>query len=113
MNSFQDESSLTKTSSEKDESDFMCPDSGLRTQVCTSAVDQPEPQRPTDRPGPESLGWISLYVGLGAAAAVLLVFILVVCCARHLTKSNNKRQIWSTVEVKSTRSKRTLSGGLN
>ncbi|GLD68086.1 uncharacterized protein AKAME5_001940500 [Lates japonicus] len=35
MKSFQDESSLTKTSSEKDESDFMCPDSGLRTRVCT------------------------------------------------------------------------------
>ncbi|XP_050931362.1 uncharacterized protein LOC108873690 isoform X4 [Lates calcarifer] len=92
-------------------------ESGSSSNKCrvnvTAAVDQPEPQRPTDRPGPESLGWISLYVGLGAAAAVLLVFILVVCCARHLTKSNNKRQIWSTVEVKSTRSKRTLSGGLN
>ncbi|KAI3375614.1 hypothetical protein L3Q82_003936 [Scortum barcoo] len=31
----QDESSLTKTSSEKDESDFMCPDSGLMTRACT------------------------------------------------------------------------------
>ncbi|KAI3376112.1 hypothetical protein L3Q82_016645 [Scortum barcoo] len=31
MNTLQDESSLTKTSSEKDESDFMCPDSGLMT----------------------------------------------------------------------------------
>ncbi|XP_031169830.2 uncharacterized protein LOC116060419 isoform X22 [Sander lucioperca] len=36
MNSLQDESSGTKTSSEKDDSDFMCPDSGLKTQDCTS-----------------------------------------------------------------------------
>ncbi|KAI3375593.1 hypothetical protein L3Q82_003906 [Scortum barcoo] len=34
MNILQDESSLTKTSSEKDESDFMCPDSGLMTRAC-------------------------------------------------------------------------------
>ncbi|XP_039656186.1 uncharacterized protein LOC120558905 [Perca fluviatilis] len=36
MNSLQDESSGTKTSSEKDDSDSMCPDSGLRTQDCMS-----------------------------------------------------------------------------
>ncbi|XP_078020630.1 uncharacterized protein LOC144459817 isoform X3 [Epinephelus lanceolatus] len=35
MNSLQDESSVTKTSSERDDSDFMCPDSGLMTQDCT------------------------------------------------------------------------------
>ncbi|KAL7375626.1 hypothetical protein ABVT39_020915 [Epinephelus coioides] len=34
MNSLQDESSVTKTSSERDDSDFMCPDSGLMTQDC-------------------------------------------------------------------------------
>ena len=37
MNSFQDESSATETSSEKDDSDFMCPNSGLKTQAGTSA----------------------------------------------------------------------------
>ncbi|KAL7375835.1 hypothetical protein ABVT39_024941 [Epinephelus coioides] len=34
MNSLQDESSVTKTSSERDDSDFMCPDSGLMTRDC-------------------------------------------------------------------------------
>ncbi|XP_056224510.1 uncharacterized protein LOC130164100 isoform X2 [Seriola aureovittata] len=41
-----------------------------------SAVDQPETQRPTERPEPESRGRIGLYAGLGltaAAAAALLV----------------------------------------
>ncbi|XP_029381848.1 uncharacterized protein LOC115058581 isoform X4 [Echeneis naucrates] len=38
INSFQDESSQTETSSEKDDSDFMCPDSGLRTLDCMSVT---------------------------------------------------------------------------
>ena len=33
----------------------------------TAAVDQPEPQKPTVRPQPESRGRIGLYVGLTAA----------------------------------------------
>ena len=35
MNSSQDESSVRRTSSEKDDSDFMCPESGVKTQAST------------------------------------------------------------------------------
>ncbi|XP_062301383.1 V-set and immunoglobulin domain-containing protein 1-like [Scomber scombrus] len=46
-------------------------DDGVSSDRCllnvTAAVDQPEPQKPTERPQPESRVRISLYVGLTAA----------------------------------------------
>ncbi|CAK6974824.1 butyrophilin-like protein 8 [Scomber scombrus] len=44
----------------------------------TAAVDQPEPQKPTERPQPESQGRIGLYVGLTAAG-------LAVCAGLYFT----------------------------
>ncbi|XP_056225381.1 uncharacterized protein LOC130164591 [Seriola aureovittata] len=71
-------------------------DSGLyRCQVVTSdgrssgkcrlsvsaAVDQPETQRPTERPEPESRGRIGLYAGLGLTAAAAAALLVKLCCS--------------------------------
>ncbi|XP_053199138.1 butyrophilin-like protein 8 [Scomber japonicus] len=49
-------------------------DDGVSSDRCnlsvTAAVDQPEPQKPTERPQPESWGRIGLYVGLPAAGLI-------------------------------------------
>ena len=49
----------------------------------TAAVDQPKPQKPAERPQPESWGWIGVYVGLTAAA-------LSVCIGLYLLLSSHK-----------------------
>ncbi|XP_056225477.1 uncharacterized protein LOC130164641 isoform X2 [Seriola aureovittata] len=46
-----------------------------------SAVDQPETQRPTERPEPESRGRIGLYAGLGLTAAAAAALLVKLCCS--------------------------------
>ncbi|CAK6974826.1 uncharacterized protein LOC128383556 [Scomber scombrus] len=65
---------------------------GLGSDRCllnvTAAVDQPEPQKPTERPQPESWGRIGLYVGLTAAG--LAVFAGLFAFTLCLTKCSDK-----------------------
>ncbi|XP_044198162.1 butyrophilin-like protein 8 isoform X4 [Thunnus albacares] len=50
----------------------------------TAAVDQPKPQKATERPQPESQVALGLYVGLGLSASVV---VLVVCVGLCFAKS--------------------------
>ncbi|XP_062300961.1 butyrophilin-like protein 8 isoform X2 [Scomber scombrus] len=68
-------------------------DYGVSSDRCllnVTAVDQPEPQKPTERPQPESQGRIGLYVGLTAAglavcAGLCLAFRL--CLTKYSDKT--------------------------
>ena len=56
----------------------------------TAAVDQPKPQKPTERPQPECRGRIGLYVGL--TAAVLLAVCAGLCSAFRLLSNPDERR---------------------
>ncbi|XP_067379857.1 CD276 antigen-like isoform X3 [Channa argus] len=65
---------------------------GFGSETCrlnVIAVDQPEPQRPTASPEPESQGRIGLYVGLGLTAAAVLLVTLCFALRRCFTKSTD------------------------
>ncbi|XP_053199146.1 butyrophilin-like protein 8 [Scomber japonicus] len=68
-------------------------DDGVGSDRCllnvTAAVDQPEPQKPTERPQPESQGRIGLYVGLTAAGLAVCAG-LCLAFRRYFTKPLSK-----------------------
>ncbi|XP_056225295.1 uncharacterized protein LOC130164528 isoform X2 [Seriola aureovittata] len=57
-----------------------------KCRLSVSAVDQPETQRQTERPEPESRGRIGLYAGLGLTAAAVVVVLAAAAATTLLVK---------------------------
>ncbi|XP_022625342.1 programmed cell death 1 ligand 1-like isoform X2 [Seriola dumerili] len=84
-----------------------------KCQLNVSAVDQPETQRPTERPEPESRGRIVFYTGLGLTAAAAAALLVKLCSASShcATKTPDKTvNLYSrTVKLRLSESKVALS----